>query len=271
MIIWLASYPKSGNTWLRSFLINYFSNNSEFSFDQLDKIPRFPRKDLYDQLKINFHNLSEIVSNWIYMQEVINLKNDITYLKTHNAMCTVNNHPFTNKKNTAGFIYLVRDPRDIILSWSKHLNIDLNETFEIMNDKTSKESFDRDGRETKETFLGSWSENYKSWKNYDSVKGLIIKYEDLVLNPSVYFRKIIIFLNQLNGLIVDEEKITKSIENTNFKKMQKLEKKTGFKESTHGVFFRKGKIGNWKNELNEELKIKIEKTFFKKMKELNYL
>ena len=140
-----------------------------------------------------------------------------------------------------------------------------------MNDKTSKESFDRDGRETKETFLGSWSENYKSWKSYNSVKGLIIKYEDLVLDPNVHFRKIIIFLNQLNGLIIDEGKITKSIENTNFEKMQKLEKKTGFKESTHEPFFRKGKVGDWQNELNEELKINIEKAFFKEMKELNYL
>ena len=131
MIIWIASYPKSGNTWVRSFLTNYFSGSSEFNFGQLDKIQRFPRKELYDQLKINYHNLSEIISNWIYMQEFINLKNEFTYLKTHNAMCTVNNHPFTNKKNTAGFIYLVRDPRDVILSYSKHLNLDLNETFEI--------------------------------------------------------------------------------------------------------------------------------------------
>ena len=80
-----------------------------------------------------------------------------------------------------------------------------------------------------------------------------------------------IFLNQLNGLVIDEEKITKSIKNTNFEKMQKLEKKTGFKESTRGPFFRKGKVGEWKNELNEKLKIKIEKAFFKEMKELNYL
>ena len=131
MIIWLASYPKSGNTWVRSFLTNYFSGSSEFNFNQLDKIERFPTPELMDQLKINFHNLSEIVSNWIPMQEFINLKNDMTYLKTHNAMCTINNYPFTNNKNTAGFIYLVRDPRDVILSYSKHLNIDLNETFEI--------------------------------------------------------------------------------------------------------------------------------------------
>ena len=87
----------------------------------------------------------------------------------------------------------------------------------------------------------------------------------------IFRLKVIIFLNQLNGLIVDEEKINKSIENTNFEKMQKLEKKTGFKESTRGPFFRKGKVGDWKNELNEELKIKIEQAFKKEMEELNYL
>ena len=64
-----------------------------------------------------------------------------------------------------------------------------------MNDKMSKEAYNRDGCESIEVLLGSWSENYKSWKNYNSVRGLIIKYEDLVLNPSVYFRKIIIFAN----------------------------------------------------------------------------
>ena len=131
MIVWIASYPKSGNTWLRSFLSNYFSGNSEFNFDQLDNIKRFPRKELYDQLKVNFNKFSEIVKNWINMQEFVNLKQEFTYLKTHNAMCTVNNHPFTNKENTAGFIYLVRDPRDVILSYSKHLNYDLNKLTKI--------------------------------------------------------------------------------------------------------------------------------------------
>ena len=73
------------------------------------------------------------------------------------------------------------------------------------------EQFNQDGHHTNEVFLGSWSENYKSWKNYNSVRSLIIKYEDLVLNPSVYFHKIIIFINQINGLVIDEKKINKTI------------------------------------------------------------
>ena len=123
MIIWLASYPKSGNTWVRSFLANYLNKNtSNFDFRLLDQLLKFPRKDLYDQLKVNFNKFDEIVKNWISMQEFINLKQEFTYLKTHNALCTINNYPFTNKLNTIGFIYLVRDPRDVVLSYSYHLN-----------------------------------------------------------------------------------------------------------------------------------------------------
>jgi len=70
------------------------------------------------------------------MQEFINLKNEFTYLKTHNAMCTINNHPFTNSKNTIGIIYLVRDPRDVILSYSKFLNKSIVHTFNIMKNSS---------------------------------------------------------------------------------------------------------------------------------------
>ena len=137
MIIWLASYPKSGNTWLRSFLTNYLDKRTlNFDFNLLDQIRRFPRQEYYDQLKVNFNKFPEIVKNWINMQEFINLKNEFTYLKTHNAMCTINNYPFTNKLNTIGFIYLVRDPRDVILSYSKFLNKSIEHTFNVMKNNS---------------------------------------------------------------------------------------------------------------------------------------
>ena len=129
MITWIASYPKSGNTWVRSFLTNYFSNEDNFSFDQLRKIDKFPRNELFKQLNINPDNFKNIAANWIAMQDFINLKNDNIYLKTHNAMVTLNNSfKFTNNDNTKGFIYLVRDPRDVIISYSSHLNISLEKT-----------------------------------------------------------------------------------------------------------------------------------------------
>ena len=276
MIIWLASYPKSGNTWLRSFLTNYLNKRtSNFDFSLLDQIRRFPRKELYDPLKVNFNKFSEIVKNWINVQEFINLKNEFTYLKTHNAMCTINNYPFTNSKNTIGFIYLVRDPRDVVLSYSKFLNKSITHTFDIMKsnsispapNNTSKNAPD-------EVMMGSWAQNYTSWRDYNSVKKIIVKYEDLILNPYETFFKIINYLNKLNGLTIDEEMIKISIDNTSFKNLQDLEKRSGFKvveAKKSGIFFNKGKSGNWKTELDVKIVSQIEQAFKEEMKELNYL
>ena len=274
MIIWLASYPKSGNTWLRSFLINYLNKRtSNFDFSLLDQIRRFPRRELYDQLKINFNKFSEIVKNWINMQEFINLKNEFTYLKTHNAMCTINNHPFTNSKNTIGIIYLVRDPRDVILSYSKFLNKSIVHTFNFMKN-SSIAPLDSSKNSSGEVMMGSWAENYRSWRDYSSVKKIIVKYEDLILNPYENFFKIISYLNKLNGLTIDEEMIKISIDNTSFKNLQDLEKRSGFKvveAKKSGIFFRKGKSGNWKTELDVKIVSQIEQAFKEEMKELNYL
>jgi len=269
MIIWIASYPKSGNTWVRSFLTNYLNKNgSNFNFHLLDQIKKFPRRELIDDLNINYYKFEEIVKNWINMQELINLKQKFTYLKTHNAMCTVNNYPFTNKKNTIGFIYIVRDPRDVILSYSYYLKKNVEFTLELMIDKSTRQQFD-EGND--ETILGSWSENYKSWRDYNAVKKIIIKYEDLIQNPYENFFKIINYLNGINGLPIDKGMIKKSIENTSFKKLQNLEKKFGFHEKRHGVFFRNGKSKNWENELDKKIVFQIEQSFKEEMLELGYL
>ena len=272
MIIWIASYPKSGNTWVRSFLSDYLNKNkTDFNFSMLKKINSFPRRELYDNLKINYNKFSEIFSNWINMQSYINLKDETVYLKTHNAMCTINGHPFTNKNNTLGVIYLVRDPRDVILSYSNHLNKTIKETCLLMTDKSSREVIKYDGKDVENSLLGSWSEHYKSWKNFNLKKKIIIKYEDLISNPNKYFSKIVTYLNEVDGIEINEKMINKSIENTNFKKLQNLEKQFGFNERGHGFFFRKGKSGNWKNELDKKIIFQIEQTFKEEMKELNYL
>jgi hypothetical protein len=272
MIIWLASYPKSGNTWLRSFLVNYLNKRtSNFDLNLVEQIQKFPNLKFFDEFNVNFNKFPEIVKNWIHMQELINLKNEFTYLKTHNALCTINNYPFTNKLNTIGFIYLVRDPRDVVLSYSYHLNKSIEFTFNLMKQNSFGE-VTHQGNSINEVMIGSWAEHYKSWKNYSSVKKIIIKYEDLILNTYETFFKIINYLNKINGLTIDREMINKSIKNTEFLKLQNLEKKFGFKEKKkEGVFFRKGKSGNWKNELDKKIAFQIEQAFKKEMKELKYI
>jgi hypothetical protein len=270
MIIWIASYPKSGNTWVRSFLSNYLSDQSTFNFDLLSKISKFPNKKIIQELNVDTSDFMNVAANWIPMQELINLKNDFTYLKTHNAMTTIGKHKFTNSANTCGFIYLVRDPRDVILSYASHLGENLNETFKTMVHDYTFENSDLINNH-KNVILGSWGNNYKSWKNCNFSKGLILRYEDLVLEPIKSFTKIIKFLNELNKLEINEEKIVLCYENTKFDNLKKLEDEFTFKESGKNKFFRKGEVGDWKDNLCPKMCSQIE-TFFKlEMEELNYL
>ena len=157
------------------------------------------------------------------------------------------------------------------MSYSYHLDKSIEYTFKMMTEKSAREKINYGGNIIDQVFLGSWSENYKSWRDYNSVKKIIIKYEDLIQNPYETFFKIINYLNEINGLPIDEEMIKKSIDNTRFKNLQDLEKKFGFKEQGYGVFFRKGKSGNWKTELNKIIAFQIEQAFKEEMKELNYL
>ena len=116
MIIWLASYPKSGNTWLRMFLKSYYQKSSdEFKLQDtiVDdfKTKGFPDISSMKHLKIDFYKFPEIVKNWETMQDYLNLNNRTNFVKTHNSMCTIGPYKFTTNKNTKGGIYLVRDPR----------------------------------------------------------------------------------------------------------------------------------------------------------------
>ena len=263
MITWIASYPKSGNTWVRSFLTSYLSNNDDFNFKQLKKINKFPRENLFKELNVDNNDLENIASNWIPMQNYINLKNEITYLKTHNAMMTIGNYKFSDNDNTNGFIYLVRDPRDVLISYASHTGQTIEETFELMIASSGRSV--EDG-----TIMSSWSNHFNSWKNSNFPK-IIIKYEDLIKNTENSFSKIINFLNKTNNLQIDREKIIKAINNTNFNKLKKLEEIDGFNEAKENKFFRKGKIGDWQENLDAKIARRIEKEFNSEMTELGYL
>ena len=206
------------------------------------------------------------------MQSFINLNNRTNFCKTHNAMCTINNYPFTNKENTLGAIYIVRDPRDVVLSYANHLQLSHEETVERMFDSKNGEFQPGEKGEYNSTITGSWSDNYNSWKSYKSSKILIIKYENLIDNSFFYFSKIIKYLSEISEVEYDEKKINQSIEKTAFDKLRSLEEKEGFDEKGLGkYFFRSGKKGSWKSQLDVNLSRKIRSKFKKEMDELNYI
>ena len=137
MIIWIASYPKSGNTWVRSLLASYlYSDNGIFDFDLLKKIQQFPSKQYFEFFLKNFTDIKKVSDYWIAAQERINLFNDGTiFLKTHSAFCSLENNSFTNKNTTKAVIYVVRDPRNLITSFSHHYSMSAIESFNFIIDK----------------------------------------------------------------------------------------------------------------------------------------
>ncbi len=277
MIIWLASYPKSGNTWVKLFLSAYLGNqNSSGPFDinkMLIPFSLFPTRKLIKKFNFDFSNFENIAEHWIQMQEYLNLgtKGNI-FVKTHNAMCTINGNKFTNKQNSLGAIYLVRDPRDIIISYSSFLKKSHDEVVATIFNSKSFEQSNIDGKQFDFTLIGSWSDNYNSWKNYKTIEVLIIRYEDLISDTQNTFTKIIKYLNKIDNIKIDNEKIKSCINLTSFKNLRKIEEEKGFIEKGFGeFFFRKGKVGDWKEKLNQDLVKKIEEKFKLEMKELGYI
>ena len=108
MIIWLASYPKSGNTWVRSIISALlYSSDGIFNFKLINKINQFPEKRYFRDSVKDFNNFNEIKKNWILEQDKINLDNKIKIFKTHQGNYTVENDSFTNKENTQAIVYIV--------------------------------------------------------------------------------------------------------------------------------------------------------------------
>ena len=273
MIIWIASYPKSGNTWVRLFLKSYFlGKNEQLDINEDIKIPSFPETKYFDLLNIDYTRVTELVKNWSLIQDSINLNGKTNFLKTHNGMFAINNHKFTDEKNTIGAIYIVRDPRDVALSSAHHFGLTLEMAVENILNPKNREIMEYKNKKYTHSILGSWSDNYNSWKAYPLTDIIIIKYEDLINDTKNSFLKILEYLKKKNNIKIDLDKMEKAIEETSFNNLKQKEDAFGFKErSEHGLFFRKGIVGEWKNNLDKKLSNKIENAFQKEMKELKYL
>ena len=281
MIIWLASYPKSGNTLVRSMLSGYlFSKDGKFNFELLNNIKKFPDFGVFRNLGIDTSDENEVVKKYIYVQEEINKRdgNTLRLLKTHAALNDINGHPFTDLKNTLGAVYIVRDPRKIVLSYANHSEISLDESLNrLLELRTLGGQNDRQNQSV--THVGSWSSNYNSWKEFKKVnKYLLIKYEDLVSKPEETFLSILDFIHKLSNskFIVDKNKLKNVLKTTTFEYLQNLEKKTSFPEAIKSAsgkditFFKYGKKNTGKD-IPDEVRSKLEKTLELEMSELGYL
>ena len=285
MIIWLASYPKSGNTFLRALLSAYlFTKDGNFNFESLKNIKQFPDNGIFEKLGINISDEKEVVKNYINVQKEINKrdKQNIRFLKTHSALNDLNGYKFTDLNNCLGTIYIVRDPRNIVKSYSNHNQISLDRATEIIKEVRTiggiKSSTDRTNETI--THVGSWSSNYTSWKEFKKVdRYLLIKYEDLVKETEKTFLNVLNFINKItkSKLALDQIKFKKTLVTTRFDNLQNLEKNSHFaeqakdKEGKSINFFKYGPNNNWKDYLSSKNLNVLENTFKEEMIELEYL
>ena len=230
----------------------------------------------------NFQNINEIKKNWIISQDKMNLDNKIKFIKTHHVNCKIGTDSFTNLDNAKGVIYIVRDPGNVVTSIKNHFSLNTYEDAKkfIFDDHRwlgfiSHKNKIRDNKLP--TFIGSWSMNYKSWKNM-SENFLLIKYEDLLMDPDNEFAKIVKFLNSILNIEFNKNKITEAIKTSSFDNLKKLEKLGLFGESVADAesvgkkdFFYLGPKNDWKKLLDNKISKEIEQKFQNEMKELKYL
>ena len=274
-ILWLASYPKSGNTWLRAFLANLFTN-AKVPVD-INKLPNFAfaeyRLEFYERLSGKSRDQLDDKALNILRPDVqrylaASNKGQSVMVKTHAAMGFQDNVPTILPEATAGAIYVVRNPLDVTVSYAHHVGIDYDRAVEAMSLSTNMLATSGDFCFQ---LLGSWSDHVRSWVD-GGKNGLplhVVRYEDLQCQPEKTFGGIMKFLK----LPKNDERLERAIRHASFKELRRQEDTTGFIEKSKKAekFFRTGQIGGWKQDLTPEQAARTIDYHRDVMKEFDYL
>ncbi|MDR3598912.1 MAG: sulfotransferase domain-containing protein [Desulfosporosinus sp.] len=274
-IIWLASYPKSGNTWFRAFLSNLLSEEGDtVDINHLET-------DGIASNRILFDEMTGIDSEDMTMDEIDALRPEVyeyiaealtktSFVKIHDAYTHLTDGRPLIPSYKAKAIYIVRNPLDVAVSFSYHNNSSLDKTIDNM----AKDDFCFCSRPIKfhtqlRQKLLSWSGHVDSWFDNNGIPVHVIRYEDMKNKPFETFKKAVEFI----GLLCDDEKIKNALELSQFERLKAQEEKTGFREkpTNMNAFFREGKTGGWRDHLSEEQVSRILEKHKRVMKNLGYI
>jgi len=274
-IIWLASYPKSGNTWTRAFIHNLMLNPKEpMDINSIDAFTLGDgRKSWYEKVggkPFDEYSPREVAALLPKVHEAYTKAHpDSVFVKTHSLFGNVFGVPLITMEYTAGAIYIVRNPLDVVLSLSDHFGLSLDKGIDLLNHPKGVGKSEKGEGGDIDQFLGSWSGHVQSWMPFDRQYLYVMRYEDMLDKPKEVFGGLAQFL----GLNPPMERLTKAIEFSSFKTLRRQEDEKGFVEQSNKneKFFRVGKSGQWKEMLSKKQVDKIVKCHYQTMKQFGYL
>jgi len=270
-IVWLASYPKSGNTWLRAFLHNYitepaapYSINSLADFSAVECAAAFFRP--HTSKAVDMLTPAEVQKlRPAVHQALTKLHPDLIFVKTHNANLALHGTPFCTPSVTAGAIVIVRDPRDVALSYAAYTGLSIDNTIAFMGQKgaanlgTGMQVFE---------LLSSWSTHVASWTQPQNF--LSLRYEDMVADPQTSFARVITYLGDANN----PARLTRAIAFSRFEVLAGQEQRDGYAAHAPGAqgrFFRQGQAKGWQTVLTPAQIARLEADHGEMMRRFSYL
>ncbi len=271
-IVWLASYPKSGNTWLRAFLANLIANRP--TPVALAELPEYGAleadPELYSKIagrpsiELDFDQLCALRPQ--AHAAIAAAAPKTVFVKTHSMAGALDGVPLHTPQVTAGAICVVRNPLDVAVSMSHHFAIGIDAAIDYLADERAatgnSELFTSE-------FLGSWSQHVRSWADLESQRILLLRYEDLLEKPAKGFARIA----RLVSLDADRTRIERAIKHASFQSLANMEKRDGFVEvpikGKH--FFRAGRSNQWREALTRAQVNRIIADHREQMQRFHYL
>jgi Sulfotransferase domain len=274
-LFWVASYPKSGNTWVRAFLANLAAILAGESDElTLNEINRFSTGENFARLyekRLGFKptekHRKEIAGVRHEIQKSIADEHDgLVFVKTHNGLVMDCGRPIINFAVTSSVIYVVRNPLDVAISLSHHMGLTIDDAIEMMGTRGHETPIDE---KVVHEIWGSWSENVESWTRTPHRAIYVMCYENMLSDPQIAFGGLVRHLH----LDVTPSQLNLAIERSLFAKLKDKEEKEGFQERSVWTehFFREGRAGQWKEILTPAQIQRIVSDHGKQMARLGYL
>lgn len=270
-IVWLASYPKSGNTWLRAFLANLVANRT--APVPLAELPNYGRLEAEPEL---YSRIAGQPNTELDFAQLCALRPQVhaaiaaaapktVFVKTHSMAGAIDGVPLLTPSVSAGSIYVVRNPLDVAISMSHHFGIDVDAAIDYLGNENSATE---NGELFVSEFLGSWSQHVKSWADMESERILILRYEDLLEKPAKWFGKVARMIG-----VDDRARVERAVRHSDFRALAEMEKRDGFVEvPIKGKrFFRAGRSNQWRDKLSRDQVARIVAAHREQMQRFGYV